>query len=55
MAGGLGDVVFIELGGEHWHGAAADRFMARIAVREAGEVGQVVIWLDHVTDEEFAG
>lgn len=49
-----GDVVFIEPGEEHWHGAASDRFMAHVAVQEADEDGQVVTWLDHVTDAEYS-
>jgi hypothetical protein len=27
--------------------------MAHIAMQEADEDGQVVTWLDHVTDEEY--
>ena len=50
-----GDVVFIEPGEEHWHGATADRFMAHVAMQEADADGQVVTWLAHVTDEEYAG
>lgn len=49
-----GDVVFIEPGEEHWHGATADRFMAHVAIQEADEQGVPVTWLDHVTDEEYA-
>ena len=48
-----GDVVYIEPGEEHWHGATADRFMAHVAMQEADENGQVVTWLEHVTDEEY--
>jgi quercetin dioxygenase-like cupin family protein len=48
-----GDTVFIEPGEEHWHGAAPDRFMAHIAMQEADEQGNVVTWLDHVTDMEY--
>src|SRR3982751_788873 len=48
-----GDTVFIEPGEEHWHGAAHDRFMAHIAMQEADEQGNVVTWLDHVTDMEY--
>ncbi len=48
-----GDVVYIEPGEEHWHGATPDRFMAHIAVQEADENGDVVTWLDHVTDDEY--
>jgi len=48
-----GDVVYIEPGEEHWHGATPDRFMAHVAMQEADEHGQVVTWLEHVTDEEY--
>ena len=47
-----GDVVVIAPGEEHWHGATADRFMSHVAVNEADDQGQVVTWLEHVTDEE---
>ncbi|HWU31356.1 MAG TPA: cupin domain-containing protein [Marmoricola sp.] len=47
-----GDVVYIEPGEEHWHGATPDRFMSHVAMQEADESGQVVTWLDHVTDED---
>jgi len=48
-----GDVVYIEPGEEHWHGATADRFMAHLAAQEADETGQVVTWLEQVTDHEY--
>ncbi len=48
-----GDVVYIEPGEEHWHGATPDRYMAHVAVQEADNDGQVVTWLEHVTDEEY--
>ena len=48
-----GDVVYIEPDEEHWHGASADRFMAHVAIQEADASGQVVTWLDHVTDQEY--
>jgi quercetin dioxygenase-like cupin family protein len=48
-----GDVVYIEPGEEHWHGATPDRFMSHVALQEADDSGQVVTWLDHVTDEEY--
>jgi len=48
-----GDVVCIEPGEEHWHGATPDRFMAHVAMQEGDENGQMVTWLDHVTDEEY--
>jgi len=49
-----GDVVFIEPGEEHWHGATPDRFMAHVAMQEADRNGIFITWLDHVTDEEYA-
>jgi quercetin dioxygenase-like cupin family protein len=49
-----GDVVYIEPGEEHWHGATLDRFMAHVAMQEADDQGQVVTWLEHVTDQEYA-
>ena len=49
-----GDVVFIEPGEEHWHGASADRFMAHIAMQEADDSGQVVTWLEPVLDTDYA-
>lgn len=48
-----GDVVYIEPGEEHWHGAVADKFMAHVAMQEADENGQVVTWLERVSDEEY--
>ncbi|OYO10871.1 cupin [Enemella evansiae] len=48
-----GDVVYIEPGEEHWHGATPDRFMAHVAIQEADGQGEVVTWLDHVTDEDY--
>lgn len=48
-----GDVVYIEPGEEHWHGAAKDHFMAHIAMQEADENGEVVTWLEQVSNEEY--
>lgn len=48
-----GDIVYIEPGEEHWHGATNNRFMAHVAIHEADEQGNVVRWLDHVTDDEY--
>lgn len=50
-----GDVVYIEPGEEHWHGATADRFMAHVAIHEADDAGRTVTWLEHVTDGEYQG
>ena len=48
-----GDVVYIEPGEEHWHGAAPDRFMTHIAMHEVDDEGSPVAWGEHVTDEEY--
>lgn len=48
-----GDVVFIEPGEEHWHGATPDRFMAHVAIQEADESGSPVTWLEQVTDQDY--
>jgi quercetin dioxygenase-like cupin family protein len=48
-----GDVVYIEPGEEHWHGATPARFMAHVAIQEADDQGEVVTWLEHVTVEEY--
>ena len=50
-----GDVIYIEPDEEHWHGATLHRFMAHVAIQEADDHGQVVGWLDHVTDDEYLG
>jgi len=49
-----GDRVFFEPGEEHWHGAAATRFMTHIAMLQLDDAGNNATWLDHVTDEEYA-
>ena len=48
-----GDRVFFEPGEDHWHGAAATRFMAHVAIQQADGEGNVVTWGEHVTDEEY--
>jgi quercetin dioxygenase-like cupin family protein len=48
-----GDVVFFEPGEKHWHGAAPDTGMSHIAVQEV-QNGEVVTWLEHVSDEDYA-
>ena len=49
-----GDRVFFEPGEEHWHGAAAARFMLHLAIVQVDDEGNSATWLDHVTDEEYA-
>ena len=47
-----GDVVWFPPGEKHWHGAAPTNAMTHIAVQEA-LMGEVVDWMEHVTDEEY--
>jgi quercetin dioxygenase-like cupin family protein len=49
-----GDRVFFEPGEEHWHGAAASRFMAHVAIVHVDEEGNAAVWGDHVSDDEYA-
>jgi quercetin dioxygenase-like cupin family protein len=49
-----GDRVFFEAGEEHWHGAAATRFMTHIAMLQVDDDGQPAVWGDHVSDDEYA-
>ena len=48
-----GDRVFFEPGEDHWHGAAASRFMTHLALLEVDDDGSSATWGDHVTDEEY--
>lgn len=49
-----GDVVWFEPGEKHWHGAAPTTAMTHLAVQEALD-GEVVVWLEHVSDEQYQG
>ncbi|HET6175256.1 MAG TPA: cupin domain-containing protein [Gaiellales bacterium] len=48
-----GDRVFFEPGEEHWHGAAATRFMAHLAILQVDDDGNSATWGEHVSDEEY--
>jgi len=48
-----GDRVFFEPGEEHWHGAAAERFMVHVAMLEVDDAGTTATWGEHVTDGEY--
>ena len=48
-----GDRVFFEPDEEHWHGAAATRFMLHLAIVQVDDEGTSATWGDHVTDEEY--
>lgn len=49
-----GDVVWIAPGERHWHGASPATAMTHIAVQEVLD-GSPVTWLEHVSDEQYAG
>ena len=48
-----GDTVMIEPGARHWHGAAAGNTMVHLAMQEVDDKGVGVVWLEHVTDEDY--
>jgi quercetin dioxygenase-like cupin family protein len=48
-----GDRVFFEPAEEHWHGAAATRFMTHLAMLQVDDEGNSATWGDHVSDEEY--
>lgn len=48
-----GDRVFFEPGEDHWHGAAATRFMTHIAMVEVDDEGKAATWGDPVSEEEY--
>jgi quercetin dioxygenase-like cupin family protein len=48
-----GDRVFFEPGEEHWHGAAATRFMTHIAMLHVDDEGNTATWGEHVGDDEY--
>ena len=47
-----GNVVWFPPGEKHWHGATPDKAMTHIAIQEQQD-GEVVDWLEHVTDEQY--
>ena len=49
----VGDVIWCPPGHKHWHGATATTAMTHIAIQEAAD-GKNVIWMEPVTDEEYA-
>lgn len=48
-----GDVVYFEPNEKHWHGASPNKAMSHIAIQEE-ENGEVVTWMEHVTDEQYS-
>ncbi len=51
---GVGDVVVIEAGENHWHGAVRDEGMVHLAINEADAGGSNVSWGAQVTEAEYA-
>ena len=49
-----GDVVWFPPGEKHWHGAAPTTAVTHTAIQEALD-GKTVEWLEHVSDEQYAG
>jgi quercetin dioxygenase-like cupin family protein len=49
-----GDVVWFPPGEKHWHGASPTVAMTHVAIQEALD-GVAVAWLEHVSDEQYAG
>ncbi len=49
-----GDVVWFSPAEKHWHGAAPRTAMTHIAIQETFN-GKSVDWLEHVSDEQYAG
>ena len=47
-----GDVIWFGPGEKHWHGAAPTTAMTHIAIQEALD-GEVVDWMEHVSDEQY--
>ena len=48
-----GDTVWFPPEVKHWHGASPKVGMTHIAIQEAKD-GQVVTWMEHVTDEQYS-
>jgi quercetin dioxygenase-like cupin family protein len=49
-----GDTVSILPGELHWHGATSTQTMVHLALQESDDVGTDAVWLEKVTDEEYA-
>jgi quercetin dioxygenase-like cupin family protein len=49
-----GDSVWIDAGERHWHGADASHTMVHLAIQEADQNGVSVVWLEHVSEEEYS-
>lgn len=45
-----GDAAWFAPNEKHWHGAAPGRPMVHLAVQEADDRGEVVTWMEHVSE-----
>ena len=50
-----GDVIVCPVGVKHWHGAAPNNAMTHISICEEKAPGQVVEWMEPVTDAQYNG
>lgn len=48
-----GDVVWFPANQKHWHGAAPDNTMSHLAIQSPNEEGDVVVWLEQVSEEDY--
>ena len=49
-----GDVIWFAPGEKHWHGASPTTGMTHIAIQEKLD-GKTVDWMEHVSNEQYAG
>lgn len=49
-----GDIIWLEPGQKHWHGAAPEQPVTLIALARA-ETDADVVWMEQVTEEEYRG
>jgi quercetin dioxygenase-like cupin family protein len=49
-----GDTVLIAPNERHWHGAGPENIMTHLALQEANAEGVQVIWMEKVTDAQYA-
>ena len=49
-----GDVVWFPANEKHWHGAAPNSAMSHLAIQSPDENGEVVTWMEQVSDEDYS-
>jgi quercetin dioxygenase-like cupin family protein len=50
-----GETVYIAPDEQHWHGAAPNHLFSHVAIQEASMAGVEARWLEHVSEQEYAG